>query len=219
MDWYIAYRTKAAEIKRLYFNNPVIDPLISPDHPTLLSRIIRWSGLGLARTNVCQHAVSVSKIAELIGQTYSEDDPSWTPQRIARAALIALHHDDHEAFPPLDLPTPFKRHLDCKEIDLVQARIQQAVCRDLYGFDYHQQAYGYEAVIEVVHLADRIVAYLEAQREFPNIDTIVGEVPHPEFAKKIAALPPSKLSDVEEYTSRHDMLTRRNEIAVVRNGD
>lgn len=158
----------------LWFDNPNLSSVDIDDHIKRLNQVYRWSGAvrrnsSKNRVSVLEHAVTVCAITEQLLYKHYQDS-SW---RISEIAWEALHHDDEEAFPPYDIPSPLKKLILTKEGLEYTERLRYAIWRDIYGrvlsgpLDNKQQS--------IIDLADKMSAFMEGIALWPHeLNTVNG---------------------------------------------
>lgn len=127
--------------------DPNPETLLLTDIAHKLSQNNRWGGSGSYPISVAQHAVYTSLRVKMLGGN-------------TRQQLLALHHDDHEAY-LLDIPRPWKALLGQvyrRLTRMFDKRITKALALPAYE----------EGDAELVKLADNFMMLLEAKHVMPS---------------------------------------------------
>lgn len=184
---------------RFYIDGSNPETIRIGDIARSLSRKGRWSDLGARQIVVLEHTLFVKNVAVAICNLDGHGEEFKTC-----VAFHALHHDDHEAYPPGELPTPCKKLMpEAEEIG-----------------DIHQEAiykkFGWPTPsadeLAVVKEADRIAAYQEARVLFPNHPDApyIGLVPrHPNLDFLVPLAEPARDALIAAWLKCHRELEEK----------
>lgn len=145
-DWLLTHTGR-----KFYPLDPRPEMICLEDIAHSLSNLNRWTGHTNAPISVAQHAVQVALAVEQLAPDY---------------ALVALHHDDAEAYLG-DIARPWKRNLHILSddgipvpVEAVEQAVRNVILRAL-GIQDPVEAW------DVIHVADNRVLQAEAQCLMP----------------------------------------------------
>lgn len=153
----------------LHLDKPSFKGFTACEHAAKLADVSRWSGAKAyhgRQISVAEHAVLVAALSEFLArECHHRDYDTAQTVRPELVGLLGLHHDDHEAFPPFDIPGPLERELDCPKLKELKRKIDAAVLSDIYDIngvlDEPLSEKAVKWAVDTVKLADQIALFVE----------------------------------------------------------